>query len=82
MLAEIISFGGYVGRKYERRKYVRLVQENDSKVIVRIIAADRNKDGKMEYTTVDSFEVSEAKPEEVYAVCKEAIIRSTPPTKK
>lgn len=56
---------------------MRLVQENDSKITVRVVTASRDpKTGRMGYVTFDSFDVAEAKPEEVYAACKEAILRA------
>jgi len=59
-----------------RKKTVRLVTENDNKVQVRVVSASRDpKTQKMVYETFDSFDVVEGKPDEVFAVCKEAIIR-------
>jgi hypothetical protein len=61
----------------ERRiKPVRVITENDSKVTVRIVSANRDaKTNKMVYETFDSIDLSDAKPEEVFAVCKEALLR-------
>lgn len=57
-----------------RKKRVRLVQDNDSKVQIRIVNCFRDaKTGKMKYETVESVDVVEAKPEEVTAVIRKAI---------
>jgi hypothetical protein len=57
---------------------VRLITETDNKVQVRIVEASRDaKTGKMKYETFDSFDVADAKPDDVFATCKEAIIRKS-----
>jgi hypothetical protein len=64
-----------------RKKPVRLVQDDANLVTVRIITATRDpKTNRITYATFDSFGVAEAKPEEVFATCKEAILRA--PAKK
>ena len=63
MLAEIISFGGYVK---ERKTKVRVEAETGNKVQVITKAAVRDaKTGRFKYETVDSFNVIDATPEEV-----------------
>jgi hypothetical protein len=57
---------------------VRLITENDNKVQVRIVSASRDpKTSKMKYETFDSFDVAEAEPKDVFAACKEAVIRKS-----
>jgi hypothetical protein len=70
MLAEIISFGGYVK---ERRKHtVRLGKPDAKKHIVIIKTAERDpKTGKIVYGTVESIDVYESNDAEV----KEAVVR-------
>jgi hypothetical protein len=77
MLAEIISFGGYVGRKYERRKPVHVIEDVANKVTVLIRTATRDpKTDRVKYEVFDSFDVGGAKPEEVFAAAKEGVLRA------
>ena len=49
-----------------RKKRVRLLQQTDDKVQIRIVKAGRDaKTQKMTYETVETLDVIEAKPEEV-----------------
>jgi hypothetical protein len=76
MLAEVISFGGYVK---ERRKHtVRLEQDdNKPKVAVIVKVSQRGKDGRWTYATFDSFNVVEATPEEVATAVDKAFGRKS-----
>ncbi len=56
-----------------RKRKVRILTENDNKIIVRILTASRDKEGKMAYKTFDSIEIGDAKPEEVYNACEKAL---------
>lgn len=59
-----------------RTKKVRVIQDNDSKVLVRFINAKRNKEGKMEYKTVSTLEVGDADAAEVSQFVEKAITGS------
>lgn len=48
-----------------RKRKLRIIQDNDSKVLVRFIDAKRNKEGKMEYVTAATIEVGDATAQEV-----------------
>lgn len=64
MLAEIISFGGYV--KERRTKPMRIEAETANKVQVITKSAVRDaKTGRIKYETVDSFNIVDATPDEV-----------------
>ena len=52
---------------------MRVIQDNDSKVLVRFINAKRNKEGKMEYKTVSTLEVGDADAAEVSQFVEKAI---------
>jgi hypothetical protein len=66
-----------------RKKPVRLVPEVGEKITVKFIIPSRDaKTGRVAYTTFDSLDVTDAKPEEVFSVCKEAILRSANAVKK
>jgi hypothetical protein len=56
-----------------RKKKVRVITENDSKVSVIIVEVKRDKDGKMKRKTVDSHDVAEATGEEVSAFVYKAL---------
>jgi hypothetical protein len=55
---------------------VRVIQDNDQKVLVRFINAKRNKEGKMEYKTVSTLEVGDADAGEVSQFVEKAITNS------
>lgn len=58
----------------ERRTIVRLAKPDDNKIIVSIKQASRDpKTEKITYKTVESFDVYEAKPEEVRKVVVDAL---------
>lgn len=58
----------------ERRTAVRLGKTDDNKVIVTIKVASRDpKTDKITYKTVESFDVYEAKPEEVRRVVVDSL---------
>lgn len=58
----------------ERRKAVRLAKPDDNKIIVTIKQASRDpKTEKITYKTVESFDVYEAKPDEVKKVVVDAL---------
>lgn len=58
----------------ERRTQVRLAKPDDNKVIVSIKSASRDpKTEKIKYETLESFDVYEAKPEEVRKVVVDAL---------
>lgn len=63
----------------ERRKKVHVISEADSKITVKVVTASRNKEGRLQYETFDSFEVGGATAEQVYATVKEAVLRSGRP---
>lgn len=83
MQAEILSFGGYVGRKFERRKHVHVIEDTANKVSVLVRIATRDpKTQRVKYELFDSFDVGGAKPEEVYAAAKEGVLRAGTAQKK
>lgn len=58
----------------ERRKAVRLAKPDDNKIIVTIKQASRDpKTEAIKYTTIESFDVYEAKPDEVKKVVIDAL---------
>lgn len=58
----------------ERRKAVRLGRQDDNKIIVTIKQANRDpKTDKITYKTLESFDVYEAKPEEVRKVVVDSL---------
>jgi hypothetical protein len=66
-----------------RTKPVRLVPDVADKVTIRVVTSSRDaKTGRVSYVTFDSLDVIEAKPEEIFAVCKEAILRAANAQKK
>lgn len=59
--------------KERRQKPVRLESEVSNKIVVIVKTAKRNKDNRIEYETVESFNVLEATPEEVVDVVSIAL---------
>jgi hypothetical protein len=58
----------------ERRKAVRLGRQDENKIIVTIKQASRDpKTENVKYTTLESFDVYEAKPDEVRKVVVDAL---------
>ena len=56
---------------------MRLVPDVADKVTIRVVTSSRDaKTGRVSYVTFDSLDVIEAKPEEIFATVKEAIIRA------
>ena len=60
---------------------MRLVPDVGEKITVKVIIPSRDpKTNRVTYETFDTLDVTDAKPEEVYACIKEAILRQ--PAKK
>ena len=82
MLAEIISFGGYVKNvteivRQKRRNNVHVIEDTANKVSVIVRLASRDaKTGKVTYQVFDSFDVGGAQPEQVFAAAKEGVLRA------
>lgn len=81
MLAEVISFGGCWKNVSEiireRRKAVHVIEDSANKVSVIVRTATRDpKSNRVTYQVFDSFDVGNAKPEEVYAAAKEGVLRA------
>jgi hypothetical protein len=77
MLPEVVSFGGYAGRKFERRKHVHVIEDAANKVTVIVRLATRDpKTNKVTYEVFDSFDVGGATPETVFAAAKEGVLRA------
>lgn len=58
----------------ERRTAVRLAKPDDNKIIVTVKQASRDpKTESIKYTTIESFDVYEAKPDEVKKVIVDAL---------
>jgi len=62
MLNETFSFGGL----WKEKKPMQLVQ-NENVVTVKVVAKQRDRDGRMTYQTVESYDVSGATAEQVAA---------------
>jgi hypothetical protein len=87
MLAEVISFGGYVKDVKsiirERKKHVHVIEDTANKVSVLVRVASRDaKTGKVAYQLFDSFDVGGASPEAVFAAAKEGVLRAAATAKK
>src|SRR5208282_430735 len=66
----------WIGRFRERRK-MRLVPDSSDKITIRVVTSSRDqKTNRVTYETFDSIDVVDAKPEDVFATVKEAIIRA------
>ena len=73
----------WIGRFRERRKNVRLVPDSSDKITIRVVTSSRDqKTNRVTYETFDSIDVVDARPEEVFATVKEAIIRAASAPKK
>ncbi len=59
-----------------RKKKVRVITENDSKVSVIFVEVKRDKDGKMKRKTVDSIDIAEATGEEVSQLVTKLLTQS------
>lgn len=70
------------GRFARKEKKVRISQDANEFVQVKIVHAKRNKDGKAEYTTVDTTKVFDATPDEVLGVIIKALQAEAAKAKK